>query len=111
MYPSFTCDPYMTPLTSVVAPQASGYSLTGLRKAHCSGSFAQLCVAWDVVLSQIVLWFAKLVLLCYMCGVQRATPSLQLPEMLAVLTEVGSAECWHKKSTFKVGCSKPQQAP
>jgi hypothetical protein len=27
--------------------------------------------------------------------------ALQLPAMLSVLTAVGSAECWHKKSTFK----------
>lgn len=26
----------------------------------------------------------------------------KLPEMLEVLTRVGAAECWHKKSTFKV---------
>jgi hypothetical protein len=28
-----------------------------------------------------------------------------LPEMLGVLTAVGAAECWHKKSTFKARSS------
>jgi hypothetical protein len=28
-----------------------------------------------------------------------------LPEMLEVLTAVGAAECWHKKSTFKASGS------
>jgi hypothetical protein len=29
----------------------------------------------------------------------------RLPGWLEVLSDVGAAECWHKKSSFKVGCS------
>jgi hypothetical protein len=35
-----------------------------------------------------------------------AVAHMQLPEMLSVLTAVGSAECWHKKSTFKASMQR-----